>query len=500
MDLPFLGGENMKYLPVNEEVYFKPEVYQSDAFGLIKVLPDGKIFVNGGCDGKVRVNGEVIYNYELVGPKPVLGGDTYGAAAWLEDKLFFGGWVLAPVIYDRETNTISRQEKYAHVHSFNPKTYEINLIMKDSIHNKEEWAGEVSDLIADDMNNLLWICRGDGHKHLGLYTYDGKTVNLFNDYPALKGTIYLDNLIAIAQNTKYEHVQDNILLVNLRDFSVKKILFSSFPTRLTSDVDNENIMWSSWCGSIFTLANRVCFGTENSLIFGDPVGAYGLSPENIAYMLFVNSNVQYVLGWRCKPCYTGLGVLVPLNPFDNNTLTLRPTNPAILLLIKENMAKILMTAPFISAVDCDGSNIYIALSHAPYEAWKYNPYRTSRPRIIKLPIEKVLSNSPPLHICLWSGNYDPMGYKKWDWGPVANGVRGWIGGIPLMGYRKTEIIVKLRETNTLYVSEYDFNAHYGITKYYLNEGRNTLDLSSFKGFVALKFEKATELNAYLSAE
>jgi len=69
-----------------------------------------------------------------------------------------------------------------------------------------------------------------------------------------------------------------------------------------------------------------------------------------------------------------------------------------------------------------------------------------------------------------------------------------------MGYRKTEIIVKLRETNTLYVSEYDFNAHYGITKYYLNEGRNIIDLSSFKGFVALKFEKATELNAYLSAE
>jgi len=487
------------YLPVNEEAYFKPEVYQSDAIGLIKVLPDGKIFINGGCDGKVRVNGEVIYNYELVGLKPVVGGDTYGTAAWLEDKLFFGGWVIAPVIYNRETNIISRREKYAHIHSFDPKTYKIDLVMKDSIHDDERWAGEVSDLVADDMNNLLWVCRGDGHEHLGLYIFNGKSVRLFNDYPALKGTIYTDCLITVAQNTKYEHVQNYILLVNLRNFSTKKISFSNFPTRLTSDIDNENIMQSSWCGSIFVVANRVYFGTENSLIIGDPTGVYRLSPENVAYMLFVNSNVQYVLGWRCKPCYIGSGALVPLNPFDNNTLTLRPTNPAVLLLLKENMAKIVLTAPFISAVDCDGTYVYVAVSDAPYETWIYNPYRISRPRIIKLPIEKVLNGSSPIHICLWSGNYDPAGYKKWDWGPQVNGVRGWIGGIPLMGYRNAEAVFILKKTNVLYVSEYDFNYHYGVTKYHLSEGRNAVDLSSFKGFVALKFEDSAEVKAYLSA-
>jgi len=489
----------LRPLPANEESYFAPEWYQSDAFGLIKVLPDGRIFVNGGCDGKVRLDNEVIYSYELVGPKPVIGGDTYGAAAWFEDKLYFGGWVIAPVTYDKNSGKISRQEKYAHVHFFDPKTNEIKLIMKDSLHEPERWAGEVSDLLTDDMNKLLWIFRGDGHEKLGLYTFDGKSVKLFNDYPALKGAVYLDHLIAMAQNTKYGYVENNIFLVNLRNFSVKKKSFASFPTRLTSDIDLENTMQSSWCGSISVIANRVYVGTENSLVIGDPTGTYKLSPENMAYMLFVNSNTQYVLGWRCRPCYIGSGALIPLNPFDNNTSTLRPTNPAVLLLIGENVARVVAVAPFISAVECDGNYVYVAVSDAPYEVSEFNPYRTSRPRVIRISTEEILRNNPPVHICMWNGEYDPLGYKKWNWGPSGNGIRGWIGGIPLTGYRNSGLIINMNKANTLYISEYDFNTNYGITKYNLHEGRNFIDLSSYKSFVAFKLEKATKLKAYLGA-
>ncbi|MEM0457738.1 MAG: DUF2139 domain-containing protein, partial [Sulfolobales archaeon] len=33
------------------------------------------------------------YKYDLVGPQPVSGGDTYGAVEAVDEKIYFGGWV-----------------------------------------------------------------------------------------------------------------------------------------------------------------------------------------------------------------------------------------------------------------------------------------------------------------------------------------------------------------------------------------------------------------------
>ena len=98
-----------------------------------------------------------IYDYDLVGPGPHSGGDTYNASATVDEYIYFGGWVHAPATYRGRSGrgaTIGFENKYSHVHEYDTSSDKLRLVWKESMHHPEEWVGEVSEII---YNYALYI-------------------------------------------------------------------------------------------------------------------------------------------------------------------------------------------------------------------------------------------------------------------------------------------------------------------------------------------------------
>ena len=115
---------------------------------------------------------EKIYKFSAVGKAPRSGGDTYNAVTAVDDEIYFGGWVHAPVLVKR--GTLLFKNKYSHIHAFNVRTEKVRLLWKESLHSNYIWAGEVSALVYNPINDDLLVARGDGFANLGVYKISRK--------------------------------------------------------------------------------------------------------------------------------------------------------------------------------------------------------------------------------------------------------------------------------------------------------------------------------------
>jgi len=104
------------------------------------------------------------YRFEQVGPLPTSGGDTYNAVEAVDDVIYFGGWVHAPAAYEGGESslrgTISFTNKYSHVHLYDIGDRRISLLWKEGAGRGDEWAGEVSEIIYNPVQDELLIARG----------------------------------------------------------------------------------------------------------------------------------------------------------------------------------------------------------------------------------------------------------------------------------------------------------------------------------------------------
>lgn len=133
------------------------------------------------------------YTFDLVGKPPVSGGDTYNAVDAVDDMIFFGGWVHAPAKYvvEQGVRKIDFSNKYSHVHLYRISDDRVELLWKESVHEKDKWVGEVSEIIYDPVNDRLLLARGDGMVNLGIYALDyrSKRIARLSSKPVLKGTL-----------------------------------------------------------------------------------------------------------------------------------------------------------------------------------------------------------------------------------------------------------------------------------------------------------------------
>ncbi|MEM2021863.1 MAG: DUF2139 domain-containing protein, partial [Zestosphaera sp.] len=137
------------------------------------------------------------YRFEELGPGPASGGDTYNAVDAVDDKIYFGGWVHNPALFKGKEGYVGEvdfRNKYSHVHEYDLSEGRVKLLWKDCIHDEFRWAGEISQIIYDPVNDVLLLGRSDGMENLGVYelSRDGRSLRQLSNMPALKGSLFLD--------------------------------------------------------------------------------------------------------------------------------------------------------------------------------------------------------------------------------------------------------------------------------------------------------------------
>ncbi|RLE72991.1 MAG: DUF2139 domain-containing protein, partial [Thermoprotei archaeon] len=204
-----------------------------------------------------------IYNYGLVGPEPTSGGDTYNAVEAVDNYIFFGGWVHAPAMYDKENRKILFYNKYSHVHRYDIDEGKIELLWKETIAHESDWAGEVSEIIYDPVNNRLLLARGDGHKNLGIYSLpvSGGKAERISENPSLKGTIYEDTACFNLGQWYFEGFQYIDLIEN-------KLELMSIED--SESVDGGPLIFPL-TGSLTALSGRVFAFVRGGIVVGTPL-------------------------------------------------------------------------------------------------------------------------------------------------------------------------------------------------------------------------------------
>jgi|Deesub1362B_J571_1020462.scaffolds.fasta_scaffold00024_2 hypothetical protein len=434
----------------------------------------------------VRENDERIYEFELVGEKPTSGGDTYNAVDVVDEFIYFGGWVHAPAIYNGkgESSTISFVNKYSHIHEYDVENDEIRLVWKDSIHHLTDWAGEVSDIIYDPVNDRLLIPREDGHQNLGIYAIDRKTgkAELLNPTRSLKGTILHDNAcFGVGLN-----FANGLEGIHCLDLVTQK--WEKFP--LDSSIDDNSIM-RPILGDIASAYNRLFAFVRGGLFVGNP-----LNDETMKFARLFEFYTAYG-PIRTNALSIGGGVLIAYNsihdafykPRTEQEIKLAKfTNtivgPSVLLYITPPMAKIVGAfGARITSIEKVGGKILLGTNTTPNTgALDATPHDTGNKDIVVLD-EKILQEKPPeVSFSL------PLAFPSMAMQFGA----GTFGGIPLEGYKEPRLIIYSSKDNELTIYEYDLSLP--LMQAYqdrldLKKGRNVIDLSSFSGIVSFKLKE-----------
>jgi len=417
---------------------------------------------------------EMVYDFSLVGGGPRSGGDTYNAVAAVDDEIFFGGWVHAPVSFDRGRRELSFVTKYSHLHVYDVSEGRVNLLWKEGAGQKSMWAGEVSEILYDCVNHRLLVARGDGFRNLGVYSFDleGKRMRCLSDRAALKGAVFLDWAVFNRGGLFFNGLQCVDLVSNeVLDVDVG---MGGDVSRDGVGAGNPRIL-----GSMGVTFMGVVAFVKGGMFVGNP-----LEKSDELGMVFVRL-FDFALS-QCSPFRSNClpvrgGLLVAYSSFpDTFSLRRSVVVPSLLVFVAPPMVKVVgVFGVRITSMEKVGSKIVVAGNTTPNRA-KPNAVDGGYREVSVLSDEIVDRRPPPYHVSL-SG------------GVVRGGV--W-GGFPLTGYRNASLKIFASRSNGLKVFEYDMELPVAgeplVTKYQLNEGRNVIDLGGFHGVVSFMFEKVDE--------
>ncbi len=428
----------------------------------------------------IREDSVKTYGFEKVGSPPTSGGDTYNAVDAVDDLIFFGGWVHAPAKYVLENGRrkINFENKYSHVHVYNISEDTIDLLWKDSVHEKEKWAGEVSEIIYDPVNDRLLLARGDGMENLGIYSLDYKTrkITRLTNKPVLKGTLIREHAcfnVHIFGFTGTESIQ-------CIDLVSGKIRVHSIPRGGERVVDGGSVE-APMTGAMASCYGRLFDFVRGGLFIGNPAD----EEEPMCFLRLFDFVASGYGPLRTKAVNIGGGILVAYNAFTHAVL--RPSNefeqmikkglntivgPSVLVYITPPSARIVgVFGARITSIEKVGGSIVLGVSNdANYMWYDATPNDTGTKSFVVLP-DSMLAKTPP-----------PVTYSVYGW-MISN--KHW-GGIPLYGYKEPRLVINASKKNTLEIHEYDLSippAGSVVEKISIDEGKNIIDLKSCRGAI-----------------
>lgn len=471
-----------EYLP-----RYGPEWGSGGIFGLKYYR--GTLYYTVAFEGECHFigrNRHRIYRFELVGPSPVSGGDTYNAVDTVDEKIYFGGWIHAPAIYKgRSTKglaTISFKNKYSHVHEYDVENDSVRLLWKESIHDEEKWSGEVSDIIYDPYGDRLLLARGDGHVNLGIYSLDRRNggISAVSDKPVLRGSLYLDHACFGI------HVfPTGIRGIECVDLIEDKIRTRMFGQENKKAIDGGEVIYPVM-GDAISAYGRYFLFVRGGVYIGNVVDE-SIETLRLIRLFDFGFNGYGPLRTVAKPL--GGGIVIAYNAYTNSVFywndpsIVRNINtivgPSVLLYISPPTVRIIGAyGARITSIERIGDKLVLATNTmANLAQYDVSPFDMGYRGFIIESLSELLSRSPPV-------TYIVPSYL------IGNNV---FGGIPLNGYRYPRIMINASRDNELTIYSYNISlpqTDTEIDRYSIHKGINIIDLDKYRGLiVSFKFKE-----------
>lgn len=472
---------------------YGPEWGSGGVFGL--TYYKGVLYYTLSMEGEAhftRDDIEEIYRFQYLGPGPASGGDTYNAVDVVDDEIFFGGWVHNPAVFKGKMNAsgeIDFRNKYSHVHSYNINERSIRLLWSESIHDEYKWAGEISQIIYDPVNDRLLLGRADGHVNLGLYSLPRKGGKLerISDVPGLKGSLFLDYACFDMQPNWMTGI-DGVQCVDLSSGRLIKYIVESW-SKISVDGGGVEIRGSGYALSAYT---RYYHFFRGGVLVGNPVEPWIDEPRFIR--LFDFGRNPYA-PHRSNALPVAGGILAPFNAYTHGFLhgyresdqaLVKYYNtvvgPSVLVYIAPPQARIVMAlGARVTSMTKKGGEIIIGYSTTPNLGGKdAAPVDAGFKGLTIVSEDELLSSQSPSIV-----------FRVYGW-MVGD---GFFGGIPLTGYRDPYLVVYTGKPNKLLIKHYDAGLPPELieeTSVELKEGRNRVDLKGYWGIVSFKLENSDQ--------
>ncbi|MFZ8791502.1 MAG: DUF2139 domain-containing protein [Thermosphaera aggregans] len=479
----------MKYLfkPTNG-----PEWGSGGIFGLTYYR--GVVYYTLAMEGEAHFHhedSENIYRFELLGNGPASGGDTYNAVDYVDDKIYFGGWVHKPAIYKGRVNgggEIDFRNKYSHIHEYDIAERRVRLVWSDSIHHEYEWVGEVSQIVYDPLSDSLLVARADGMRDLGVYKIDRNTgrAEQVSSVPALKGALYQEYACFDLQ-PDWKRGVDGVQCFDLVEKKLVKNYIEDW-SKISIDGYPVERRGSGYAATGYT---RYWHFFRGGLIVGNPVEPV---IEELTFVRMFDFPGTPYAPHRSNALPIGGGILAVFNSYSHGYIHVAPegrararlfntvVGPTTLVYVIPPVARIVATlgARVTSMTKKDGS-ILIGVSNTPNLGGKdATPLENGWREIIEWR-EDALLNAP----------LPPVVFRVLGSAVLDQP----FGGIPLTGYRVKALRVFSSKSNALRIAEYDIGlppARIEDDKVTLKEGWNRIDLSDYSNIVSFKLDTPDE--------
>jgi len=424
----------------------------------------------------IRGDDVKVYDYSLIGPSPASGGDTYNAVCAADDRIYFGGWVHAPAVISKD-GVLHFHNKYSHVHCYDLNDDKVSLLWKEGIGHKMEWAGEVSEVIYNALNQELLLARADGHKNLGIFNLspsNGQAKQL-SEAPGLHGTLFMDHAVFNTGGV----FMDGIQMIGLSDYAVKK---TGLDLSGGISLDGGPVA-ATFVGSMSSTAGRLFSFVRGGLFFGDP-----LSSAEEDRMRFVR--LFDFPGYQCSPyranslpigggIMTAYSSLPDLLGYEHQPIAM----PSLLVYVTPPSIRVIGAFGCrITSLETISSDLLVAANTMPNVSnYRTTVLDTGHRDIMSMRLDVINKRPPPLDLTLSAREF---GTSHW-------------GGIPLYGYREASMVVQSNRDNSIESFEYDLSVPPASAawkeSFKLTRGRTKLDLSSLRGIVSFRLSRPDPL-------
>jgi len=439
------------------------------------------------------------YDFDLVGPEPRSGGDTYNAVEAVDNKIFFGGWVHTPVRYKVMDKylTIDFSNKYSHLHQYDVYEDKVTLLWRESAGLESEWVGEVSSIIYDPLNDGLLISRADGSRSLGVFRFNlrGRKMELLSDKPSLKGSIIGDSAcfdISLGINGIYG--------IQCLDLIRNSWSFRWFSEDLKDvSVDGEGVLRPISVGSIASAYGRLFIFVRGGVVIWDPSQEVGKDLHFVRLYDFCRKDYGPL---RTNHVVVGGGIVIPFNAYphgilrtitDDLKLIARnvnyiPTSSNLLYITPPNVRVLTSLGARITSIEHVGSELVLGTNTmANLGVYDTTPFDIGERELLLLNITSLLSSNPQPTTVKVLGSI--VGNNAW-------------GGIPLNNYRKAVLHIRASKDNKLRIYEYDIGlppSLHSVDVVDVRVGKNSIDLSNYNDIISFKFEvEDREAEIYLN--
>jgi len=427
---------------------------------------------------------EKVYDFHLLGPGPASGGDTYNAVDVVDEFIYFGGWVHNPAVYkvrDGFAGEIDFRNKYSHVHEYNINEGEVRLLWSESARAEREWAGEVSEIIYDRLNDKLLLGRADGHYNLGVYELDRRgELKRLSEVPGLKGSLYLE-FACFDMQPDWRRGVDG---VQCYDPYSGRMIYHKIEDWAKVSVDGGAVE-SRGSGYATTAYARYWHFFRGGVLVGNPIEPDVEEPAFIRLFDFPSTSYSPS---RSNALVVGGGIVAVFNSYSHGVLhpshgsktTVKAVNyiagPSVLVYITPPYARIAMAlGARVTSMTKKGDRIILGTNNSPNLGGRDATRLDVGVReIVSVSEEDILNpRNPPVV-------FRVEGYMVGD---------RFFGGIPLTGYKTASIRMFSSKDNTLRVYEYDIGLPPRLIDscdYNVRTGWNNISLGSHYNIVSFK--------------